>query len=1109
MKRLIAFLLLICISFSFPVTSYATIDKTSLAIGGYKVEPGETISVPISLSSNSGFVSMSLSVTYDTSALTLISYEDTGVIDGAAHSSHFTSPYVLSWENDKLTTNITSTGTIVYLTFLVSEDAKEQDYSIIIRVPTDGVLDANGDSVSVAATQGTITVSKAHVCSFGDWEEYNSKMHVRYCDGCDEKEYKNHNWNDGEIIKEPSHDEEGEIEYTCEDCRTTKTTEIDPEGHEWSDWTKLNDTQHRRSCSCGDEETEPHNWDSGVVTKQPTSTSTGIRTYTCNDCNATKTESIPINTVVVTGVSLNKTSETLKIGDSLSLTATVTPSNATNKNVTWSSSNSSIASVVNGVVTANRAGTATITATTADGGFVATCVVTVESDLQPDDDVVSVSSIQLDKTSMTLALGISVRLKATITPSNATNQNIVWSSSNPSVAYVSNGLVTANKAGTAIITATTEDGGFVATCNVTVKDDDNDVPVTGITFDKNNLELIIGGDDESIILNATISPANATNTEIIWKNSNESVVDMAFFDGNNSKVLLVALSEGTATITATTSDGNFVATCVVTVTKDENSDYSEGLEYTSNGDGTCYVSGMGTCTDTEIVIPAIYNGMSVVAIDRDAFSGNTKITSVVIPNSVAKIDWNAFYQCTALAEIIIPGSVKEIGNRAFAGCTNLKKAVFMDGVKSVGLFMFENCSNLKEVILSNTITEIKQGAFRWCGGLTKITLSSNLTTIGELAFQSCRKLTSISLPNGLQTIDEDAFFDCNGLTSIDIPSSVTSIGEGAFKECDNLSAINIDNAYYRSVDGVLYNKDVTKLLCCPSGKLGSVVIPDGVTELGNEAFYYGKVTQITIPKSLVRVGDYAFFQCLSLTDVYYYGTETQWNLIENIDDTYDNQSVYAATIHYLGEDDPTPPVPTTSATVVVDSKEVMPGETIKVNVNLANNPGLASLVLKVSYDQSLLTLTNVEYNTSMGGQTVPPASLTSPVTLYWVNGFANYDGNGVFATLTFTVSESAEKGDSTSITVTYNADDVFNINDENVNLNITAGKVTVIDYIPGDINGDGVLNNKDVTRFMQYNAGWDVEVNTAALDVNGDGSVNNKDVTRLMQYNAGWDVEIY
>lgn len=111
--------------------------------------------------------------------------------------------------------------------------------------------------------------------------------------------------------------------------------------------------------------------------------------------------------------------------------------------------------------------------------------------------------------------------------------------------------------------------------------------------------------------------------------------------------------------------------------------------------------------------------------------------------------------------------------------------------------------------------------------------------------------------------------------------------------------------------------------------------------------------------------------------------------------------------------------------------------------------------------------------------------------------------------MTFAVSEEAKEGDSTEITVSYTADDVFNVNNENVQLNITEGRVTITDYIAGDINGDGNLNNKDVTRFMQYNAGWDVEVNEEALDVNGDGSINNKDVTRLMQYIAGWDVKIH
>ena len=206
--------------------------------------------------------------------------------------------------------------------------------------------------------------------------------------------------------------------------------------------------------------------------------------------------------------------------------------------------------------------------------------------------------------------------------------------------------------------------------------------------------------------------------------------------------------------------------------------------------------------------------------------------------------------------------------------------------------------------------------------------------------------------------------------------------------------------------------------------------------------------------------------------------------------------------------DPTPD-PETRASIVISSAEVLPGETVTVDVSIADNPGLASLVLKVTYDSSLLTLTNVTYRAAMGGQSVLPEHMTDPFTLYWVNGFENYIGNGVFATLTFRVSANAKEGDTADIRISYNAEDIFNIADQNVGLDITGGKITVVDYEPGDINGDGIRNNKDVTRFMQYQAGWDVEVNTAALDVNGDGAVNNKDVTRLMQYQAGWDVKIY
>ena len=195
--------------------------------------------------------------------------------------------------------------------------------------------------------------------------------------------------------------------------------------------------------------------------------------------------------------------------------------------------------------------------------------------------------------------------------------------------------------------------------------------------------------------------------------------------------------------------------------------------------------------------------------------------------------------------------------------------------------------------------------------------------------------------------------------------------------------------------------------------------------------------------------------------------------------------------------------------IVVDSKQCLVGKEVKVNVSLKDNPGITSLKLLVTYDESLLTLENVEYNSAMGGQTMMPGKLSSPFNLTWLNPLENNEYNGVFATLTFKVKEEAIKGYIGNITITYDPDDIYNIDEENINCNITNGQITAITCVPGDINNDGSVNNKDFTRFFQYIAGWNVIVNEEALDTNGDGKVNNKDVTRLFQYIAGWPVEIF
>ena len=172
------------------------------------------------------------------------------------------------------------------------------------------------------------------------------------------------------------------------------------------------------------------------------------------------------DTVKVTGVNLNSSSIGLTLGTSTSLVATITPSNATNKGLTWTSSNTSVATVINGVVTARSVGTAVITVRTNDGGKTATCRVNVTA---PTPSTVKVTGVSLSKTSMNLYVGNTSSLVATVSPSNATNKNITWTSSNNSIATVSNGVVTAKSAGTATITVKTSDGAKTATCKVTVR----------------------------------------------------------------------------------------------------------------------------------------------------------------------------------------------------------------------------------------------------------------------------------------------------------------------------------------------------------------------------------------------------------------------------------------------------------------------------------------------------------------------------------------------------------------------------------------------------------------------------------------------------------------
>ena len=264
--------------------------------------------------------------------------------------------------------------------------------------------------------------------------------------------------------------------------------------------------------------------------------------------------------VAVSSVSLDKTSVSLNVGESVTLAATVKPDNATNKTVSWSSSNASVASVdASGKVSAVAEGTATITAKAGDK--TATCSVTVTK------KVVAVESVTLDKSSLELNEGETATLTATVKPDNASDKTVTWSSSKTSVATVdANGKVTAVAEGTATITA--KAGDKTATCSVTVKK--NTVAVESVTLDKSSLELTEG---ETATLTATVKPDNATNKTVTWSSDKTSV---ATVDANGK---VTAVAEGTATITA--KAGDKTATCSVTVKKNVIAVESVTLDITS------------------------------------------------------------------------------------------------------------------------------------------------------------------------------------------------------------------------------------------------------------------------------------------------------------------------------------------------------------------------------------------------------------------------------------------------------------------------------------------------------------------------------------------------
>lgn len=317
------------------------------------------------------------------------------------------------------------------------------------------------------------------------------------------------------------------------------------------------------------------------------------------------------------------------------------------------------------------------------------------------------------------------------------------------------------------------------------------------------------------------------------------------------------------------------------------SGFSYWLDYTHK---ICKITGIGTCTDADVVIPEYIEGYKVTIISERAFENCQTMVTLTIPATVTDIGdfavsgasnlktlyYNASAPCNSscfmnapikkivyggtavfgltgsVEEVVITENATSIETGAFSGCSSLKSIIIPDSVKTIGERAFSNCGNLETVILPAGLTSLEYSTFYACHALKSIVIPEGVTELGNMLFFSCNSLTSIVIPSTVTKIDATAFSGCSALTEIALPAGLTEIGDNAFSGCSALT---------------------------------SIVIPEGITVIGEKAFdFCTALTDISLPKGVTKIGVGAFYKCTSLKNITFGGTKADWEAISKGND---------------------------------------------------------------------------------------------------------------------------------------------------------------------------------------------------------------------------------
>ncbi len=464
-------------------------------------------------------------------------------------------------------------------------------------------------------------------------------------------------------------------------------------------------------------------------------------------------------------------------------------------------------------------------------------------------------------------------------------------------------------------------GAFVGCDNLKkiIVDEENPVysSVDGILLDKEHTKIICfprGKENTRLVVpdgvkelkkNLVIRPNKLRIVEIP---GSISVIPEVFFKGCKN-LQSVHISEGVTEIgpSAFASCHSLreihIPSSVKTISQDA-FNYCSSLEKLSLAEGVEIIGNeaFSSCHSLKTVMMA----NSVKKMGDGAFSMCESIEYIKLPQSLDHISDFLFYMCNSLKSVDIPQHVSRIGDWAFYGCKSLKDLSLPRGLKSISGCVFSGCEFV-EVKIPDSVEEVSISAFTGCGALSHIDVDVNnktyasldgilytkkhtkllfvprgadfveysvpesVTEISKEAFEGIAMLEQINLPEGLSSIEDRAFRDCKSLKSIKIPANVSSIGEDVFEGCDLLDNIVVDsmNQNFCSIDGILFSKDMTKLICVPSGKrIEHFVVPESVKEITNGAFAHNTtLIDVEFPCHLGIIGRGAFDGCTSLNTI--------------------------------------------------------------------------------------------------------------------------------------------------------------------------------------------------------------------------------------------------